>query len=196
MKELIGRQDDGKFIVRCDKCGKETSPRGNKQLTDNLSRDCHCFQRVEQKTQDHPLYVTWRGMVKRCHNPNDKDYKSYGARGIQVFEAWRRDFWSFVSDIEAQIGKRPEGTSLDRHPNNDGDYCPNNVRWATQEQQCNNTRKTASAKGYYQTPSGKFKAQIASKGRSIKLGTFDTPEEARHQYLIALHNKLNGNPIK
>ena len=74
-------------------------------------------------------------MLNRCLNPANKDYRRYGGRGIRVCDRWlgADGFWNFVSDV----GPRPPGLSLDRI-NNDGNYEPGNVRWATQAQQVAN----------------------------------------------------------
>jgi len=75
-------------------------------------------------------------MLHRCNNPNAKEYKNYGARGITVCDRWR-DFPAFLADV----GERPSsGLSIDRI-NNDGNYEPGNVRWATPKEQSNNTRR-------------------------------------------------------
>jgi len=95
----------------------------------------------------HPLYDTWYGMMVRCHNPRNKAYRNYGARGIEVYEPWR-DLAQFIADVEASIGPRPEGKypsgkplyTIDRYPDNDGNYEPGNVRWATAAEQNANTR--------------------------------------------------------
>ena len=84
--------------------------------------------------------------MARCYKPGSKDYKNYGARGIEVYRPWH-DVRNFVADIEAEIGPRPEGTydsgwsryTLDRI-DNDGDYRPGNMRWATRLQQVHNRR--------------------------------------------------------
>lgn len=75
-------------------------------------------------------------MIKRCQNPNHHAYARYGGRGIQVCAEWRKDFAAFLRDV----GHRPSpDLSLDRI-NNDGNYEPGNVRWATRQQQANNRR--------------------------------------------------------
>jgi hypothetical protein len=72
-------------------------------------------------------------MKGRCNNPNDAKFPDYGGRGIYVCPEWEYDFARFLSDM----GPRPQGKSLDRK-DNDGNYGPDNCRWATpQEQQRN-----------------------------------------------------------
>lgn len=75
-------------------------------------------------------------MRERCQQPlGHKDYPFYGARGIRVCPEWQQDFAAFL----AHIGYRPSPKhSLDRWPNNRGNYEPGNVRWATAKQQANN----------------------------------------------------------
>lgn len=80
------------------------------------------------------LYKAWVGMRARCRNANHAMFANYGGRGISVCARWD-DFAVFCSDV----GERPLGHSLDRI-NNDGNYEPGNVRWATAKQQANNRR--------------------------------------------------------
>lgn len=82
-------------------------------------------------------YGVWAGMLSRCYSKNRACYKDYGGRGITVCDRWRNSFKAFLEDMK----KRPSlKHSIDRWPNNDGNYEPGNCRWATPEEQHNNTR--------------------------------------------------------
>jgi hypothetical protein len=80
-----------------------------------------------------PEYQAYAGAKHRCTNPNSKNFKHYGARGIRFL------FTSF-EQFFAELGPRPNGLELDR-VDNDGHYEPGNVRWATSSQQKLNRRK-------------------------------------------------------
>jgi hypothetical protein len=73
-------------------------------------------------------------MLDRCENPAHHAYARYGGRGISVCKRWH-DFAAFRDDIESHIGPRPARKTLDRYPDNDGNYELGNVRWATKQEQ-------------------------------------------------------------
>lgn len=87
-----------------------------------------------------PEYRTWKGMMQRCYYPKHNRYMHYGGRGIRVCDAWRA-FSQFLKDM----GSRPIGTSIDRI-NCEGNYEPNNCRWATASVQAINRRKLGGLK--------------------------------------------------
>lgn len=75
-------------------------------------------------------------MIQRCTNPNYVESEYYRERGITICDRWRNSFVDFLADM----GSRPKGTTLDRI-NNNGNYEPGNVRWATYKQQAANRRQ-------------------------------------------------------
>ena len=81
-----------------------------------------------------PTANTWRAMWRRCTNQKAESYANYGGRGISVCKRWES-----YANFEADMGRKPDGLSIDRI-DNDGNYEPGNCRWATPKQQARNTR--------------------------------------------------------
>lgn len=83
-----------------------------------------------------PEYRIWNAMITRCTNPKHPQWADYGGRGIRVHDSWLHSFETFINDV----GRRPDATmTLDRI-DNDGNYEPSNVRWATRKQNSRNRR--------------------------------------------------------
>lgn len=133
----------------------------------------HGHARVGKQTRE---YKSWHMMLQRCCNPNFDSYPRYGGRGIEVCEGWRQSFSTFLEDM----GPRPADCTLDRYPNNNGNYEPGNCRWANLSLQQYNRRPTREFRTvtsqyigvYWDRDRSLWKAQIACKGRVLGLGRF------------------------
>lgn len=142
LKRVENRGKRTMWLCQCD-CGNEKVVSG-KDITSGKTQSCGCLnseKTIKRNTKHNlsntRLYNIWNGMIGRCYRNKTKHYKDYGGRGIRVCEEWRSDFMNFYNWAKNN-GYSPE-LSIDRIEV-DGNYEPTNCRWATQEQQMNNTR--------------------------------------------------------
>lgn len=92
-----------------------------------------------KETTDHKYFTMWKGIMYRTGNPNSADYKDYGARGICLFEEWK-DPTVFIKWIEENLGEKPTPQHSINRIDNDGNYEPGNLEWASPEVQARNKR--------------------------------------------------------
>lgn len=177
------------YSCECD-CGNIISV-STQGLRRGTTKSCGCLNSeltaARNKThglRHHPLYSVWMSMHHRCYKENSNVYDYYGGRGIKVCDRWIGDegLLNFIQDM----GERPEGMSLDR-TDTDGDYSPENCRWASKGTQSFNRRHPGNSSskkaGVYKFKkkkvwTGKWKAIIKVNKKVIYLGTFDTEDEA------------------
>lgn len=152
-----------------------------------------------------PEYQSWIGMKQRCSNPKKREYPHYGGRGIKVCEEWVGSFISFYNCV----GKRPSDKhSIDRIDVN-GHYEPNNVRWATQQEQIDNTRvvKLVTINGKTQShaawgremglSSGQITSRIKSGWSEMEaILTPSIPAQKVHKYVPQGYTKLKTGWFK
>lgn len=128
--------------VLCQHCGGEYRPRFDHVRT-GMSTSCGCVYKGRKKHLQTTFaghrsdeYKSWHNMMNRCYKQNHHQYFRYGAKGVKVCERWH-DLNNFIEDM----GKRPSPLhTLDRYPDNNGNYEPGNCRWATPKEQSRNLR--------------------------------------------------------
>lgn len=143
----IGRSKSRQIVWLClCECGKFSTVQGD-DLRRNHTKSCGCFnlevcssRQTTHNLSKTPIYETWCHIIGRCTLPSDKAWKNYGGRGISICKEWRENFQIFYDQVSCLENYGKKGYTLDRI-DNEGNYAPENVRWATRKTQCRNTRR-------------------------------------------------------
>ena len=148
----------------CD-CGNTLISRSD-ALKEGHTKSCGCWNTDRIRTHGRsttPEFKTWQSILQRCENSKDANYPNYGGRGICVCERWQK-FQNFFIDM----GPRPSNQhSIDRK-DNDGNYEPDNCRWATRFEQMNNRSITLHLTFLNQTkPLGEWARQYGLKSNIV-----------------------------
>ena len=192
----------GLFI--CGFCGTKFKARVY-DIKNKHTKSCGCYnkRRIKESNNIHGLgstrlYTIWGDIKRRTLNPKHKYYVDYGGRGITICEEWKNDVKSFYA--WAMSNGYSDELSIDRIDNN-GNYEPNNCRWATRTIQSRNQRiyksNTSGYKGVcYHKGNNKYIAQICVNKKRINIGSYPTAEDGAveyNNYIIA--NDLEGFPL-
>lgn len=135
--EPVGKNKCGQIIWLCNcDCGMKANVVGSKLISGH-TKSCGCLKRRRNNLSKTRLFRIWKGMIDRCENPYKDNYYWYGLKGIKICYEWH-NFFAFYQ--WAILNGYADSLSLDRIDCN-GDYCPENCRWITQKEQCNNRSK-------------------------------------------------------
>lgn len=164
-----GKAKDRHSLWNCKcSCGRSKVVSQN-HLKGGKTKSCGCLRidtitRHGESVRGHWTveFRAWRGIIDRCYSKRPIYVKYYSKRGISVHDPWRKSYKNFLDYLLTTIGRRPtKKHSLDRI-NNDGNYIPGNIRWATKHQQSANRRVCRKDPKWNQNASGSIRAGTAA----------------------------------
>lgn len=187
-------------IYKCI-CGEEFKC-ATRHIKSRSTKSCGCMKsklvsdsKIKHGLANHRIFKIFVGMKTRCYNKKNKLYKYYGGKGTKVCKEWQDDFILFYN--WAISNGYDDNLSIDRI-DNDGDYEPDNCRWTNRYIQSQNTvmlrkNNTSGYRGVTLVPStGRWSSCIQVNNKRIRIGTFDTREEAAENY----NNYVVSNRLK
>lgn len=186
------------MLVKCYKCESvfEMTANNIKTRQRTTCRECSfSWGHSKYKTR---IYTIWQAMKQRCYNAKSDSFNNYGGRGISVCEEWKKDFlifykWSVLNGYSDEL-------TIDRI-NNDGNYEPNNCRWATPSQQNVNSRliRANNTTGYrgvcFDSTRNKYVAHIQEDKKVHFLGYFDSKIDAAISYNDFIIKNKTTHPL-
>ena len=161
-------------------------------------KNCPNCKNKTHGLSNHRLYETWVGERKRCYSTTNREYLTYGARGIKMSKEFH-DFPTWLAYVESLDNAYKPTYTIDRI-DNDGNYERGNLRWADKTTQAQNTTNLAcnNTSGYRGVTSvgNKWRARLEANGTKTHLGYFDSKNEAAvavNTYITenSLHHVLN-----
>ncbi len=174
---LYKHKDNGKFCVECQKKRKK-----EKSTTHGKSKN--------------NSYKRWTNIKSRCYSPKHLSYHRYGARNIGMCEEWINDYLSFEKYISSLDNAYMGTRSIDRI-NNNGNYEPGNLRWASKKTQSDNQEKNYDTGVTFHNTHKKYRCCVIINGKQKSLGMFNHQKDAmitRNKYIID-NNIIDKNTL-
>lgn len=177
------------WLCQCD-CSRLVTVRAGNLVSGN-TKSCGCAKRKSKRTTNYEktrpragdTRLSWEGLLDRCYSEKSQKYPLYGALGVTVCQRWIDSYENFLADM----GERPLGTTIDRHPDPHGNYEPDNCRWATPKQQANNRRDNHILEAFgrkqtlkqwseeYKIPTGTIRGRLSrfSAEQALTMGLYE-----------------------